>query len=311
MRGSVRWQALAALVLAAGCVEPFDGSKMEILLGNSAHIPGDDPAGGGRPPSDTHYEIFVIKDDRSFKVAEFELVFVIDPSDRCFIEDEDAVYPGLHSTQLPVRLEADLTAGGHTPDEVEAGDIYLAQKRVYQDFALLTNETLGVKTLVSHEPGLTLAGREALYDAASVPDPLLTDDASNEQRLAACNAVFDAHPLIYVGNDKVFSLPLNGVFFGNASGRDPRNSAPTGGAKFDVAEVLDDFDVMRVNWQFNDLGDARVAQYGESPLGYHYLAGNPILRTRGVINVVLLNNFFSIRGDVSIFTDLAQDDVMF
>jgi hypothetical protein len=309
-RGSL---LLVTLIAAAGtsCVEAFDGSKVEVLLGNTTHIPGDE-GGGGRPPSDTHYEMWVLKDNRSFKLIDFDVVFVIDPSDRCFIEDAESIYPGLHATQVPARLEQDITAGGHTPSDEEAGDIYLAQKRVYQDFNLLTDDTNGVKSLVSHEAGLTLAGREALYDAANVPDPTDMSDTANAARLEACNTVFAAHPMMYVGNDKVFSLPLNGEYYGNTKGRDPRNAAPTGGAKFDVAQVLDDFDVMRVNWQFNDLADPRAASYGESQVGYHYLAGTPIHRTRGVVNVILQNNFFNnLRGDVSIFTDLAEDNVMF
>jgi len=313
MRRIARSLSLAAATLAVvGCVEPFDGSKMEIVMGNTTHIPGE-PGGGGRPPLDTHYEMYVLKDNRTFKLVEFEVVFVIDPSDRCFIEDEESLYPGLHATQVPVKVEEDITEGGtHTPTAEEAGDIYLAQKRVYEDFVKLTLEDVGVKSLVSHESGLTLAGREMLYDLAGVPDPLDTSDAVNDARLAACNNVFNAHPLLYVGNDKVFSLPLNGEYFGNAKGRDPRNQAPTGGAKFDIELVLDDFDIMRINWNFNDPADPRAAMYGESDVGYHYVAGTPIHRTRGVVNVILTNNFFgSLRGDVSIFTDLAEDDVMF
>ncbi len=302
----------AASALAGGCVEPFDGSKVEIVMSNTTHIPGDSPGGGGRPPSDAHYEAYILKDNQTFKLFEFDVVFVIDPSDRCFIEDEESIYPGLHATQFPVRLEDDITANGHTPTEDEAGDIYLAQKRVYTDFQLLTDDAVGVKSLVSHEPGLTLAGRQMLYDVAQVPDPSETGDDANADRLAACNQVFAEHPLLYVGNDKVFALPLNGDYYGNTKGRDPRNSAPTGGAKFDVSLVLDDFDAMRINWNFNDPADPRAAAYGGSAIGYHYLAGTPILRTRGVVNVILTNNFFgTLRGDVAIFTDLAEDDVMF
>jgi hypothetical protein len=293
---------------SVGCVESFDGSKIELFLGDGVHVPGDNDPGRGKPPSDTHYEMYVVTENRPFKVFEFEVKTVIDRSSLCFIEDEESRYPGLHATQYAARLTEDLTTG-HTPNEFEAGLIFNAEKRM-SDQGLLEQR---VKSVASHESGLTEQDIIDAYLAAGVPsDPTLMDDATNEQRFQACNEVFDAHPRLYVGNDKVLSLPLNGIFYGVVNGMDPRNNAYIAGAAFDVDAVLDDFDVLRINWNFNDPDDPRRADYDPSNIGYHYMAGTPERRTRGVINVVVRHRDFpEISGDLAIFADLATDDVQF
>ena len=149
-----------------------------------------------------------------------------------------------------------------------------------------------------------------------MPAPDQIDDASNQQRLDACKRIFAKQRFYYVGSDKVFTLPINGVFYGVVAGSDPRTSAALGGAFFDVSQVLDKIDSLQINWQFNDSADPRKNDYGAYPnltgQGYYYMDGVPVVHTRGVVNVSLSNKWYSrISGEVAYFTDLAQDDVHF
>jgi hypothetical protein len=75
---------------------------------------------------------------------------------------------------------------------------------------------------------------------------------------------------------------------------------------------MKDFDAIRINWNFNDPADPRRANYDPSTSGWHYMAGTPVERTRGVINVPMQHeDFGSLRGELAIFPDLSTDDVGF
>ena len=294
---------LAAACLVA-CVEPFSGSKMELLFRSTILLPGDDGR-YGRPPSDTHFELYGVKDDSAFLLRSFDIKPVLLRADRCFIEEGDARFPGLHSTQIEIKVREAALADGQVTD-LEAGDIALAQRRVSLQPALESQ----VRVVVAHDDALTAAVVGTFQ--ATVPDPLATDDASNAQRLERCLAFFAEHPAYYVGTDKRLAIPINGIFFGVVEGRDPRNNGNLGGAAFDVDFNLEGIDALRINWQFNDPADPRIATYGASPLGYHYMAGRPTQRLREVINVPMRHNDVAqIAGEIAIFVNVGDDEVNF
>ncbi len=318
--------ALAApLIITSGCVKPFQGSHVELDLGGATDIPGDARPLEGQPPSDTHYELYVITTDPTdptmvkglaFKLIDFEVVPVIDQADPCFIEaDEQAKFPGLHSTMIAAKTTEKFTAGGHTPTADEAGQIADAEARLANQSALQSQ----LKTVVSHQvtfklPDGTMSTRKDLRTklAALVPDPSMIDDTSNKTRLSVCRKFWAANPDFYTGSDKVYSLPLNGVYYGMVEGINPINSAPLGGADFEVPDTFKDFDSLAINWQFNDPTDPRAADHGNSPTGYHYMAGKPQDRNRRVINVPLQNvDNPAIAGNAAIIPAIDEDQVHF
>jgi hypothetical protein len=295
--------ALAATLAITGCIDSYNGSKVEMFLHGGVHVPGTDE-GNGQPPADTHYEAYVVKDDAVFKLFEFDIRPVIKRSDPCFIEEPTARFPGLHSTKIVEKLIAAAEADGNV-SALEAGDIALAKIRVSNMPGLE-----GLKVVVSHEPGLTDAAVAQLV--STVPSSELIDDATNADRLRVCQGLWRAHFGYYVGTDKVLTIPLNGIYHGLVAALDPRNMGPLGGGQVDVAVAIPDFDAMRVNWSFNDPNDPRREAMSPSMIGWHYMAGKAVQRTRGVTNVTLVNqDFAQISGEVSVFTQLADDDVHF
>jgi len=308
---------LAAIALwgMGGCVDTFDGSHVEVLFASGVPVTG--ASAPGAPPDGTHLELYVVKDNASFALADFDFVPVLDHTNPCFIET-DSVIPfsnvsaaGLHVTQwLEKSREVYLADGVVTEDE--AGAIADAEAR---ETAIAQLET-GVKALVATPYGglsdddLTSAELDDLFAALPAIDAI--DDESNQLRLQLCQEFFAQHPSYYVGSDRLMTRPINGVFFGVADGKDPRTGGFIGGATLTVDANINAFDAMRVNWQFDDPNDSRADALGNSPVGYHFMAGVPEHRTRGVINVSLANSSFAmISADVALFTNLDRDSSWF
>jgi len=285
-------------------VDNFNGSKIELYLRAGVQLPAgptDPPTMDGRPPYDTHYEIWIVKGTSAQHIADFDLRPAIDPTDPCFIEDESSRFPGLHVTQFAKKvLEAAMADG--MVDDAEAGDIYSANQRVSELTPLST-----LKAMTFHEPKLTETALAALR--ATLPTPDAIDDASNAARLAACRAAWAAHPGYYTGTDKTIAVPLNGTYYGMTESRDPRPriGTPYGGGAIDTPQSFPDFDTFRLAWNFNDANDPRA-----TPTGTDYMTGAPYVRERGVINVDIVNaSFPSINALISIYTNLGEDDVHF
>ncbi len=297
-----------ALGLATSCVENHNGSKLEILLHGGVHIPGTEPPTDGQPPSDTHYELYVVKGTGVFEIAEIDIRPVIKRSDPCFIEEAGTRFAGLHSTRIVDKTIEAAKADGQVTD-LEAGEIADAEARLGNMPAL----EAALKAMTVHEPGLTEARIAELTSPANVPPADLMDDASNAARLAACQAIWRQHPGYYVGTDKITTIPLNGTYIGMVEGTDPRNGSFLGGGQISTDVSFPDFDAMRLNWNFNDPADPRRASYPPSEIGWHYMAGRAVQRVRGVYNVSLVNQDFGrrISGEVAVYTNLAEDDVHF
>jgi hypothetical protein len=303
---------VSALAASTACVQPFDGSWTEFVLGTGVHTAGTDDANLalGQPPSETHYEMWVVTGQNAFKVGQFQVVTQIQRDFPCFIEDDEARYPGLHSSQIAAKTRDDLLAAGDPASgSLTVGLIADAEQRVLNQAKL---ESM-LKAVVEYDPSVTPADIVAL--AADVPAIGLIDDASNATRAQKCKAFFAAHPRFYVGNDRVFSLPHNGQFYGMVDGVDPRNNAFVGGAGLALPATFKEFDELWINWQFNDTNPAtnpRVDTFGPSATGYHYLRGQPQNRTRRVINVPMSNDLFgSINAEVAIYPGIDEDSTHF
>jgi hypothetical protein len=303
--------------LAAACVEPFSGSKLEILFAGGVSLPGSGEPGA--PPSEAHLEFYAVRDGVPLHLFNAGYAPVVSASEPCFIELEGTADPltgadlaGLHSTQWYAKLLELYQADGDVTD-VEASVLALAAERVGADIPALEG---GVKVLVDTGYGPPTGDevpQQALAElAAELPPIAALDDASNRQRLERCLAFFRAYPSYYVGTDRLITKPINGTFFGPADGTDPRSSGFIGGASVSIEARLDPFDALRVNWQFDDPADPRAAALGESPVGYHYMAGQPESRVRGVTNVEVVNDtFVRISAAIGIFTNLDDDNVHF
>jgi hypothetical protein len=300
---------LLVLLAAGACVESHNGSKVELLLRGGVHVPGTEPPTPGQPPSDTHYELYVVKGVGVFKIAEIDIRPAIKLSDPCFIEEAGARFEGLHSTRIVAKLTEAATADGEV-SEREAGEIADARARVGNMPAL----EAALKVMALHQPGLTEARIAQLTAPANgVPPADLIDDASNAARLRACQAIWRENPGYYVGTDKITTIPLNGTYLGMVEAMDPRNGGFLGGGAIDVDASFPDFDALRINWNFNDPADPRRASFPPSEIGWHYMAGPAVQRVRGVINVSLVNQDHGrrISGEASVYTELARDDVNF
>ena len=321
---------------SAGCVDPFGGSNIQITFASGVHTPGL-PTEFGRPPPGTHYAFYAVtftRDDTgvpvestAFHLLDFEVQPVINRSSPCFIEDDESRFPGLHVTQYATKLEEEIAARTGTSDPFDpamphgdAVDILTARTRMDN----LGRLAAAIKAVTTFSPAQlprtdTVCANEGGSDPLLVPPPTCREDESSLRRRELCTQFWAANPGFYEGSDKVFTLPLNGRWRGAVTTNDPRNAAFIGGAGFFVDANLEDLDALLVNWQYDDLdGDgepdypADFPDADKSPLGFHYLVGTPVSKTRGVINVPLSNDLHSaINGEAAIWTDLDDDDVHF
>ncbi len=336
---------LALLGLAGGCVQPFDGSNLQIDFAEgiqTATLPGRVPE-PDQPPPNTHYVLYaadlvyrtdagqvvvdadgrpVVDQTYLFEVTEFAIQPIIDRTSPCLIDLEETRYPGLHVSQIRAKVEevtgvTDPFAPGVPSADVT--DVLNAIRRVDN----LEKLEGGLKAVTSHQafryPTTAPVGQCPPTAADAMPDPGCRDDASNAQRLRRCRALWAANPDFYEGSDKVFTLPLNGKYLGMVQGRNPLNEGAVGGSSMFVDENLIDHDVYLLNWQYDDLdGNGRPdfpdsIPVGErSASGYPYLQGRPVEITRGVITVPMrhLTNS-ALRAELAIIPNLGHDDVHF
>src|SRR5690349_16044327 len=100
MRMRLAWRLGRLMFVAAlsagslSCVQIFEGSWVELFL-QGAQVPSNTEAspGGGRPPSGTHYEIWVVSGNDAFHVHDFQIVPAFDSKFPCFIEDDESRFP--------------------------------------------------------------------------------------------------------------------------------------------------------------------------------------------------------------------------
>ena len=327
----------ATLLLAtsvSGCsFDGFEGARIELLLGPGTHVPTGQPVKQGdatfvergRPPAGAHYELYAATAGRVVQLQHFNVAPAVDLDEPCAMESPGDEYgavagaPGLvgiHLGALQERLLELAEADGEV-DRAEAAALVLAAGR-----AATIRQLQGYKAVVSHpfggadQPAEAYArfveARAELLD--SLPPTDATDEASNRKRWQLCSEFFDEFPDFYVGSDRVLTQPLSGVLYGSVEQLDPRNQSVTGGADLATSFALDgSVSSIRLNWQFDDLDDARSSALGPPrPHGYHYMAGELTSRTRGTSTAVLANtSFVEINGKITVFPALGDTGVQF
>lgn len=342
---------LAAMSLTSvACVDSFGGSNITITFDEGVQTPTPEGATveNGRPPPKTHFSIYAVDFVRAtdgsgdivnsyaFKVKDFEIVPLINTQSPCFLELENERYPGLHSMQelSKIRLDTGIInendpsdarnpAGLPTTDYI---DVIGARER-HNKFAAIQNTVKATVEFSPEEPPgvhpdfpVAPAMQCPPTDPNAIPDPGCIDDVSNAQRLAVCKSYWDRFPNAWEGNDRIYTLPLNGVWRGSVKGINPKNGGFVGGSNFFVDLSLESFDALVINWQYEDRnGDgepdypAGTTDEQKSNIGFHYMAGTPKTgSTRGTINVRMVNRTFNlISADATIFPNLDNDNVNF
>jgi hypothetical protein len=339
---------LAGLAVASlahtGCVDTFAGSNLQFDFAEPTPAAGGTDPDGAQPPDDTYLTFYALDHEyvldgdglpatdadgdplilstAVFEVQRFELVPVIRRASPCLIDIEEHRFPGLHATQYAVKMReaTGITDPFDPPNGASEGDIsdvLDADRRITQLADLEGTVKAVVGTAAFRYPD---AQPDCNATGDEIPAPDCIDDESNAQRLRACRSYWAANPLFYEGSDRVFSLPLNGAFYGLVEGTNPINGGPLGGASLFVDENLAEKDSFTINWQFKDYdGDGDpdypagfLDTHEASATGYTFMSGLPEHRTRGVINAQLVSPFNSaIFVDVGIFPNLGEDDVQF
>ncbi len=327
----------------------------------------------GRAPAGTHFSFYafdyvyqrdadgnivvdgngdkVIEKSYSFRVLEFEIQPLLDRSSPCFIEPETERFPGLHSTQELAKLRevtgivVETNPGDPANDAAATENDYIDVIGAKARNDLFAPLSTIVKVVTSYSSALPPGVHPDFpQGTACVPDGLepgflppndCMDDESNAQRLAVCKDYWSRpeNSDNYQGNDRVFTLPLNGTYKGTVTGNNPKNGGFLGGANFsEVPASLIKFDGLAVNWQYDDedcpLNRAAdvaapgcdglpdfpdgLADLEKSLIGYHYMDGVPSSRTRGVTHVSMRHRIFPLlNAEVAVFADLDNDTVQF
>jgi len=306
-----RWLIQAALL--AGCVDGFDGSNVQIDLGPAtpAQAPASRPPQPGRElPTNIHFRIYAIKEteagDSLFEIQRFEIHKLVDLTSPCFIDVPPNVpFPGLHVSQFAKKMSertgiTDITnppAGATMVQQIEQATAVQRMSNV----ALLGGDA-GLKVVTSASPG-TYPAVDATCTDVGLPPPTCTDDESNARRLRICREAWQDKQL-FEGTDRVLTSPLNGTNFGFVIGLNPVSPVPVGGAQFFVADALLGIDEYAIYFQTDGVDEP----------GTLFLTGRPTSGvTRGVVHVHMDSPFLPgvLRAELSVFTNLDEDDVHF
>ena len=276
-----------------------------------AHLVG--AVGAGEQPANTHYSLFSIQEDatadRLFEIDRFEIHYLVDTTSPCFIDvGENVPHAGLHVTQYAKKIAedtgiVDIANPPATATEQQKILMATALQRMQNVAALAGATGLPIKVVTSVSTTAYPAVAAACGGPAEqLPPPTCTDDASNAQRLALCQATWRSDANLFEGTDRVLTAPLNGVTRGMLVGRNPINMAPVGGAQFFVDEALDDVDAYAIYTQVD----------GNDDPGTQVYFGKPTRPTRGVRHVHLVSPLNPmLTAEMAVFADLGEDDVHF
>jgi hypothetical protein len=323
--------ALALSAGVAGCVEAFPGANVQIDFGGgvpTAALPGVPPL-GLQPPTGTYYALYATREERDengtvvrndqFHVEDFEIVRLINRASPCFIDLEGSRYPGIHATQYLARLQEDTGIADplNPPADADPGDridvVTARQRMLFQpQLEGAVKAVASVSQTFQYGP----VAADCNGDGSLIPPPECTSDAQNRLRLAACQRQWSTDPGFYEGSDKVFSLPLNGIFYGVVTGMNPINGGTIRSSSIFVDEALDDVQGFTIRWQYKDGNSDGIPDVpaGETlePLGRMMMTGRVRSITRGVINANLANPVDpTISARMAVFPDLASDDIEF
>ena len=305
--------ATSLLVLFAGCVDDFQGSNVQFDFSPAMPVlasVGATPS-LGELPSSTHFTLYAFQEDatvgRLFEIQRFEVHRVVDLASPCFIDVGDHVpHPGLHVSMYAQVIGQDTgipditnPPPGATDDQkIEAAT---AVQREMNVEALASD--MGIKAVTSASASNYPPVGADCTDTSGIPPPTCTDDASNQRRLAMCQAAWTADKNYYEGTDRILTSPLNGVSDGMVDGLNPVNAAAVGGVEMFVDSVLENFDGYAIYEQPDDQ---------TTPGGTLLLYGTPTMPTRGVIHVHMTSDASpALTADMAIFGNLGEDDVSF
>lgn len=305
---------LAALA-AGGCVDGFRGSNVQLDLSFGtpvqAHVVGRPAA--DELPANAHFTIYAVQQDamadRLFELDRFEIHYLVDPSSPCFIDVGDNVpHSGLHVTQYANKIAEDTGIADIANPPASATDpqkilMATALQRMQNVRALGGASGIPMKVVssVSSTPYPAVAAACG-GPADQLPPATCTDDASNQRRLALCQATWKSDPNLFEGTDRVLTAPLNGVTRGMVDGKNAINMAPVGGAQFFIDEALDNIDAYAIYTQTDGI---------DTP-GTQLYFGKPTMPTRGVRHVHLVSpGNPTLTAEMAVFADLGQDDVHF
>ena len=275
---------LAALSVAclttAGCIEPFQGSDMELVLFNMG--PSEGVTQANLTPAATHYSIWVTQNAVVVPVANFKIVPIVDPTDPCSI-DYFGEQAGMGIVEAAMDREAKAKAAGNRTAELAAID----------QRGRISRLNSGVKGIVSYVPG------DPKPAAAIATMPAA-------ERLAACNAFIKANPNYYVSSFRVLTAPQGGFLLGIVDGNDPDSGGFLGGSTFVVDYNLGAAVEIFITLENDDNPDTR---------GPVILSGQLTSRNRGAryatMTGALIRSGSVPRAEVSIYSEFDQDEVNF
>lgn len=339
--------ALVCGLLGSACVDEFKGANIQIDFagGIPAQVrQGVAPIMPLQLPTNTHYSLYgtretrdssgAVIDSKVTEIQRFEIHRIIERDSPCFIDPEEARYPGLHVTKYLDRLQKDTgildianPPSGATEEDLI--DVATAMQRKMNVDALGAEPTLtpaitpgGLKAITSvslaNYPGFA---PQCVEDNPSVDRNLIPPincmgDESNKIRLDACNRFWAANPDFYEGTDRVLTEPLAGQFFGIVTGVNPINGAVLGGSQFFTEDPAIGYNAYSVVIQFDDANGDGMPDVPAFPgLGRTLLGGSPVRPTRSVTRVYLTTGTgvadMGTDSYMSIFSDLGDDDVHF
>jgi hypothetical protein len=316
LRRFAAYTAYAVLACAA-CNDAFDGANVQFDFSPAMPVQaslGEATPSTGEIPAASHFTFFAIQihdgTNELFAVQQFEIHHIVDLGSPCFIDVGPHVpHAGLHVSQYATVIGQDtgVTDVANPPaDATETEKIEAATADQRQaDVALLAGPN-GLHAVTSASqatyPAVAASCAAAAGDPQAIPPPTCTDDASNAQRLALCQAAWAADPDQWEGTDRVLTAPLAGTTAGFVDGANPITLSPVGGAQFFVDTVLRDADAFAVYAEAD----------GETDPGELLLYGTPEMLTRGVLHVHMTNALSTaLTADVAIFADLDSNDSQF
>ena len=317
MRRATRFTipCIVGALAAGGCVDGFRGSNVQLDLGFAtpmqAHYVGAPAA--GELPTNTHLTIYGVQQDamadRLFELDRFEIHYLVDPTSPCFIDvGPNVPHPGLHVTQYAKKIAedtgiADIANPPATASEQQKIQMATALQRMQNVAALGGATGIAMKAVTSvSSTAYPAVATGCTGPTDQLPPATCTDEASNQLRLALCQATWRSDPNLFEGTDRVLTAPLNGVTRGFVVGKNAINMAPVGGAQFFIDEALDHIDAYAIYSQTD----------GTDGPGTQVYFGKPTMPTRGVRHVHLVNpDNPMLTAEMAVFADLGQDDVHF
>lgn len=305
--------AIVSCALAlAGCIDGFRGSNVQLDLGPGTPVQapvGAAPA-ANEIPANSHFTLYAFEGDakvgRLFALQTFEIHHIVDLTSPCFIDvGANVPHPGLHVSQYAKMIEQDTgipdptkpPAGASAAAETEAATALQRQMNV----ALLAGAG-GLDVVSSASTATYPAVAADCSGGPGIPPPMCTDAASNQRRLAACEAAWHAAPDYFEGTDRVLTAPLSGTTHGMVDGSNPINLAPVGGAQFFVDSELAGFDGYAIYWQQDGMPDP----------GNLLLFGTATTPSRDVMHVHMTSpGTPGLTAELAIFANVDQDSVHF